>query len=440
MRKRTFVFTPALALLACGMLCAAPSARADPRFGDSSWVAPDAPPEEPTASGSRADVPDHARGWETALRAPFRAAFFPLRLTSRGLEAIADRYGDRLHDRNASHARRPGISIGPAFDLGGVSDIAVGPAITWVGVPVADSKLTLAGTWSTIDRRRVQLSHVIHDRRTVAFRLGATYDYKPNRRFFGTGNGTPKTDLSYFLLESTTAKAALLLGASPFQQLRVVSGFSSMSPRRGYHSSPLLENVFPTGVPYEHRATQEWLYGVTGDLASLDDPRDPSFGIHGRLELMHAAGLRDRDPDYNQWLFEGRAYVPVFAKRRVIALRGVYSGIDPTGGATTLPYYRLISSGGALHFAGYPNDRFRDRQLALFRGEYRWSIVHRVSALALYELGMVAPRTSALALSTAHRSYGGGLRLGMSEGSAARLEVGKSVEGMEVNLQLGCDF
>jgi hypothetical protein len=438
MRRRAFAVAVALALLACGALCGARGAGADPRFGDSTWVAPGAPFESSTSAGARVAAPDHARGWETALRVPFRVAFLPLRLTTRGLEAVANRYGDRLHE--AKQAPRPGISVGPEFDLGGLSDIGIGPGITWVGFPVADSKLTLGGTWSTVDRRRARFSDVIHDRRTVAFRLGALYDYKPDRRYFGTGNETPKTDVSYFLLESTTANATLLLGASPLRQLRLLGGYSSMSPRRGYRSSPLLESVFTAGVPYEHEATREILYGVSGDFATLDDARDPSLGVHGRVELTHAAGLGGRDPDFNQWQFEARAYVPVLAKRRVIALRGVYSGIDLTGGASALPYYRLRSSSGALRFAGYPNDRFRDRQLMLAHAEYRWTIVQRVSALAIYELGAVAPHTGALALSTMHRSYGGGLRLGMGEASAARLEVGKSAEGMEVNLQFGSDF
>ncbi len=439
MRDRAFVI--ALTLFICGSACAARGASAEPHFGDSTWVAPDAPPEAPAATGARVAPPDHARVWETVLRMPFRIVFLPLRLMTRGIEALADQYGDRIHDRNASHAPpRPGISFGPAFELGGVSDVGIGPAIKWVGFPVTDSKLTLGGTWSTIDRRRARLTEVIHDRRPVAFRLGATYDFKPNRHFFGIGNETPKSDLSYYLLESTNAKAALLLGRSRLRQLRLVGGFSSMGPRRGYRSKPLLETVFPTGVPFEHVATKELLYGVSGDFAALDDTRDPSLGIHARVELTHAAGLRARDPDYNQWLFEGRAYVPVFAKRRVIALRGVYTGVDPTGSTTTLPYYRLANSDGPFRFAGYPGERFRDRQLVLGHVEYRWTIVQRVSALALYELGAVAPGPSAFALSTMHHSYGGGLRLGMSEGSAARLEIGKSDEGLEVNLQLGSDF
>lgn len=430
----------AVALLACGVLCAAQGAQAEPRFGDSSWVAPGMASEDQMAPGARVAGPDHARAWETALRLPFRVAFYPLRLTTRGLEAIANRYGDRLQGHSSAAPPRPGIRVGPEFDLGGVTEIGVGPALTWVGFPVADSKLSLGGTWSTVDRRRAHLTESIHDRKAMAFRLSARYDYKPDHRYFGTGNETAKANLSYYLLESSTARASLLFGASPLRQLRLMGGYSSLSPRRGYSKSPLLEDVFTGGEPYEHVATQELLYGISGDFAELDDTRDPSRGVHGRVELTHAAGLRSQDPDFNLWRFEGRAYVPVFAKRRVLALRGVLAGIDASGGSSSLPYYRLVSSGGDLRFAGFPTDRFRDRQLALGRIEYRWTIMQRISAVALYELGAVAPRTSAFSLSTMHRSYGGGLRLGMSEGSAARLEVGKSTEGLEINLQIGSDF
>lgn len=429
-----------LALLSCFMVCAAPGAGADPRFGDSTWVAPGAlDPDDSTSAAARVAAPDHARAWETALRMPSRIAFFPLRVVAWGMEGAASRLGDRIHDRQQSGPPRQGLSVGPAFDLGGVTDIGIGPAIKWAGFPLAGAKLGLSGTWSTIDRRRVKFSGTTRDRRPVGARLSVVYDRKPDHKYFGIGNDAPKTDLSYFLLESTDLRALLLLGASPLRQLRLIGGYSSMGPRRGYHRTPLLEDVFPAGVPYERTATQEYVYGLAGDFATLDDVKDPSLGVHGRFELIHGAGPRDRDPDYNQWRLEGRAYVPVFAKRRVIALRLVYAGIDPTG-ASTVPFYRLMSTAKTLRFAGYATDRFRDRQLAIARGEYRWTLVQRVSAVALYELGAVAPDASAFTLSSAHVSYGGGLRLGLREGAAARVEAAKSVEGLEVTLELGSDF
>ena len=433
-----------LALLACEVvcLCAASGARADARFGDSTWVAPALPTDgDSTAGGSRVAPPDHERRWEAALRAPFRVVFSPLRLLAAGLEAGGGYVGPRYFDPKPPRPRKRGPALAPYVTLGAVDDIGVGPALVWAGFPTADATLHLAGSWSAIDRRRVHFSEAIGDRRPVGFRLRADYDSKPNRRYYGIGNDTRKPDLSYYLLESTNSEAALLLGASPLRQLRIAGGYSSMSPRRGPHAAPRLEDVFaPASVPFEHRSTQELWYGVAADLAALDDGRDPSRGVHGRADLRRAAGLRAGDPDYDQWRLETRAYLPVFAKRRVIAVRGVYAGIEPRGATALLPFYRLAQSDGASRFAGYASERFRDRQLMLGRIEYRWAILYRMSALALYELSEVAPRAGSFGLRGAHRSCGGGLRLGLNDAATLRLEVAKSAEGLQAVLALGGDF
>ena len=431
-----------LMLPVTGMLLGpAGGAFAEARFGDSSWVAPGVPTlDDSTSGGARVAPSDHERRWETALRMPFRIAFFPLRLVALGLEASATRFGDGIYARRLQPPARPGLRFSPSIDIGGVTDLGVGPALTWVGFPIAEAKLSMSGTWSNRDRRRARLREAIHDRKTLGLLLTVNYDLKPDRRYSGIGNATPPTDVSYFLLESTDAEAALHFGASPLRQLRLMGGYSTMSPRRGYNGTPLLESVFPTDVPYNHATSREMLYGVGGDLAVLDDPRDPSLGVHGRFELRHAAGLRDRDPDYNLWLLEGRAYLPVFAKRRVIAVRCVYTGVEPTGGTEVLPFYRLARSDGTIRFAGYATDRFRDRQLAIARIEYRWPLLHTVDAVALYELGEVASRAAGFTLAAAHKSYGGGLRLGMSDKAAFRVEVAKSAEGLESMLRLTSDF
>jgi hypothetical protein len=356
------------------------------------------------------------------------------------MEAGVARYGDRLMNPEPKPTAT-GVSVGPEIDLGGVTEVGVGPAITWAGFPLDDSKLRASGTWSTIDRRRARLTGTIAERRSVGFRLRAIYDYKPNLRFYGIGNETPSADRSIFLLERTSGEGTLLFGASPLRQLRLVGGYSALSPSGGYQGSPRLGEVFaPGSVPYEHVATRVWLYGVTGDLAALDDGGDPTVGVHGRGEFRRATGVSDRDPDFNQWLVEGRAYAPVFAKRRVLAVRAVYAGVDPTGGTVMMPFYRLVESDGPLRFAGYPSHRFRDRQLVMGRIEYRWEVWRHVRAVALYELGEVAPQASAFTARAARWSYGGGLRCGLREEATLRLEVAKSVEGLQANLAIGGDF
>lgn len=447
-RRWQFSRSLLLGLLACLTTSVPRDALSEPRFGDSTWVAPGAAGlirGDLTNDGPRVAPPDHERGWETALRTPFRIVFFPLRLVASGLELAAGHVNDdsarRMAEGLPSPPAKPGIHVSPTGDISALTEFGVGPSVTWGGFPVADGKLVVSGTWSTIGQRRAHLRQTLGDHRPVGFLLRADYDNTPNRHYYGIGNDTPKTNRSFFLLENTSVEASLLIGSLPLRQVRVVGGYSAMSPRRGSHGVPLLETVYdPASVPFYHDATQEILYGVTGDFASLDDGKTPSRGVHGRFELRHAAGLSSQDPDYNQWLVEGRGYLPVFAKRRVIALRCLYAGVDPTGGTTTLPYYRLSQTAAPYRFAGYPTGRFRDRQLMLAHAEYRWELWKNLEALALYELGEVAPRAADFTVGGAHSSFGGGLRYCVKEGSALRVDVGKSTEGIQVVMQLGSDY
>jgi hypothetical protein len=199
--------------------------------------------------------------------------------------------------------------------------------------------------------------------------------------------------------------------------------------------------VYPAGsVPYEGVATHYLTYGIAGDLAVLDDLAAPSLGLHGRVELKQAAGLDAIAPDYTQWLVEGRAYVPVFARRRVLAVRALYAGVDPGAAEVEIPFYRLAVSENALRFAGYASQRFRDRRLILGRIEYRWVIGDNVSAVALYELGEVASHTGSFTLRNAHSSWGGGIRVGRADATAVRLDVATSLEGLHVVFRFGSDF
>jgi len=422
---------------------ASPAAQAAGRFGDSTWVAPTAPLETaPPAGEPRVAPRDHERAWETVLRTPFRVAFLPLRAVGRGLEAVTSWAGPRYLDPKPPHVAPVGPHLVPAITVGGLSDVGIGPAFTWPGFPAQDDKLSINATLSTVDRRRARLVETLGEPRPVSFRLRADYDLKSDHRFYGIGNAAPKADVSYFLLETASAEGDLILGPSPHRQVRVQGGFSGLSTRRGYLAHPVLEDVFPAGtVPFDGRATRELWYGLAGGLAALDEARDPSRGLDGRFDVRRQVGVRGRDPSYVQWRVEGRAFVPVFAPRRVIALRGVFAGVDPTGGnAEAMPFYRLVGNEGETPFAAYQSERFRDRQLLLGRVEYRWMILYRVSAVALYELGEVAPRTGAFTLRDAHLSYGGGLRLGLSDRSTLRAELAKGSEGMRFALELGSDF
>jgi hypothetical protein len=395
-----------------------------------------------TANGPRVAPRDHERTWETVLRTPFRVVFYPVRLVGMGLEAAASYVGPRYIEPKPKSQPKSGPMLAPLVEVGSANDISLGAVATWVGFPIDDGKLSLAGSWSTFDGRKVRFSQAFGDHQPVGFRLGLDYDYKPNRRYYGIGNKTSEANLSYFLLSTTSAEAAILFGASPRRQVRLVSGYSSMSPGSGYHGSPLLQEVFPpSSVPYQTQATQELWYGITSDFSLLDSRRAPTHGLDGRLDLRRAVGMRSSDPDYYQWRAELRAYLPLFAKHRVIALRSLYSGVRPVDGTSTImPFYRLSESRGASHFAGYSSERYRDQQLMLARVEYRWPLIRTLDVLGLYELGEVAPDAGSFTLRAAHVSFGGGLRAGIGDDAALRFELASSDEGLHAYFGVGSDF
>jgi len=440
--RASVCFTRAV-LLAAAITASAGNVLAEPRFGDSTWVAPAAPDStgDPSASGPRVAPPDHEPGWEKGLRAPFRVVFYPLRLVARGFETgggIAANHFLGDHGPKKPKQLRVSLRVDPSGLLDGdINDIGIGPAFTLLDVPVPGTIIDTNGSWTLSGRRQARFVGLYTDR-PIGFILHGDYDYKPDRKFYGIGNDSKAEDKSYYLLENTRVEAGLLLGKFPLRQLRVVAGISSLSPRRGANTSPHLGEVFDEAeVPFAVAETQELLAGITADYAWLNDDRDPSLGVHGRTEMRHYFGSGDGDPDYHQWLFEGRGYVPVFASRRVIAVRGVYAGVEPTEDADVMPFYRLTTSEGSYRFAGFPSQRFRDRQLVLGRIEYRWAIWRRLNATALYEIGEVALNWDHFQARDVHISYGGGLRLNLSPISAFRLDIAHSVEGLNVVLRFG---
>ncbi|HEX7880187.1 MAG TPA: hypothetical protein VF720_12305, partial [Candidatus Eisenbacteria bacterium] len=195
-------------LLGAGVFEASAVRSQEPRFGDSTWVAPQA---DSIAGASGIDTPgprvaarDHERGWETALRAPFRLVFLPFRLLARGLEFGVSKFGGGFVEPKA-----PKPTYGPRFGVRfeindvatGLQDVGVGPAVAWA--PQPDLKIRASAVASIRDRRHVLLRSVYRDHQPTSLFLDGDYDFRPDRSFFGIGNDTEKEDRAFYRLEDT---------------------------------------------------------------------------------------------------------------------------------------------------------------------------------------------------------------------------------------------
>jgi len=427
-------------LLCASALAPAPSRADEPRFGDSTWVAPgDGTTTSPTAPGPRVAEPDHERTWETVLRTPFRVAFFPLRLVTLGFEAsgpLVERLVPPSRQIGATSTRR-GLHVGPAFSYSGAAGPGAGLAINSPGMLGPGSTVGLTGTWSLRDSRRARFRALTEGR--IGFGLEGVYDYRPNRRFYGLGNESP-SERTVYLRRDETGTAYAFLGPKPLRRLRASVGLSDIKIGGGYNDSPLAENVFTESeVPFLTRSSRAWWYGPALDLAALNDSLNPSLGAHLRTEARRIKSTHD-DFEFDSWRVEGRTYLPVFADYRVLALRLVYEGADPRGGSGPIPFYRLPTAIDADRFIAYKQGRYVDQRLALAHVEYRWLLLRNFWAAAIAQWGEVASSTDELTLRHTHHSYGGGLRMHTGAAHTARLDVATGEDGLNVYLDLKGDF
>jgi hypothetical protein len=437
----------AIAALAGALVLSPPPSRAaESRFGDSTWVAPEPYPatvDSPTTAGPRVARLDHERPAELILRLPFRAAFLPLRGLAMGLEALVGFAGDRYAPNPSRFGIvKKGFGIRPLFDYSGDTGAAIGVSATSPPFLGKDSRITTQGSWSWNDERRYLFRYTLGKlREPIRFRGEFLYRYRPNRKFYGVGNSSSKDDLSFYLEEVGGVTGTLRVGVDIRRQVRLLGGYSSISSRRGYHGSPATADVFtPAEVPFLGQDSRVISFGLGADAAALDDLDNPSRGVHGAFEVQRIKSVDKTDVHYTYWHTEARAYLPVFARRRVLAFRALHRFELPDHGSAPIPFYRLIGAQNETRFAAYGGARFRDRHLALGRVEYRWELLDPVWVVALAEVGEVAPTARALRFADVHESYGGGLRFAQSDHSSIRFEVAKGSEGVTAGFELAGSF
>ena len=410
-------------------------ARAEPRFGDSTWVAPSAAVEgNPEAQGPRVRSRDSERTWETIIRAPFRVAFFPLRLVARGIEDLGPLAEKIFPPGDLFRVTRPkrGVRISPAL---------FGATVTASQFAGPGSKAKLSATYGLSDARKVKLrTYVGEGVSTIGFGLDGIYDRRPNRSFYGIGNSS-SSEKTHYMRRASLATLYAFAGKNHLRRLRVSAGMSDMDAGPGYNGSPRSVDVYsPADVPYLTGHSRMWWYGTSAEFGALDDSVAPSLGFHFKPDVRRYTNTDGTGLEYDLWRIEARGYVPVFAKRRVLAAKLVYEGLDPRNGSGPIPFYRLPETVDSDIFPGYNSGRFRDRRLALGQLEYRWEIEEPISAFLVGSLGEVAPSTGALSLRAAHPALGGGLRAKLGDYQAARVEVARGHEGIVVQADLSAEF
>lgn len=175
----------------------------------------------------------------------------------------------------------------------------------------------------------------------------------------------------------------------------------------------------------------------------LLDGRDvPGNPHHGGAAGITVARFDDRNADrfeFNRLTVAGRYYQSLGSPTRVLAFN-VLGVLTDTSGSHEVPFYMMPALGGMYTLRGFPDRRFRDRNLAHATAEYRVDTATWLELAFFTDAGTVFPRVSELTWRNFETSYGVGLRIKSASNVLFSVDAARSREGLQIVIRAGPSF
>jgi outer membrane protein assembly factor BamA len=272
----------------------------------------------------------------------------------------------------------------------------------------------------------VSFPHFVHERLKLDL-YGVHHNY-PGLNYYGSGPDSNRDGRSNYRLEDTAFDAILSVRVAP----RLTAGATA-----GY----LFNNIGPgTNIRF---VSAEKIYNTEGIQDQVNysrmsvfaqyDTRDYAPGPRsGGNYIAQFGTLTDQTfgrSNFQRLDLEAQQYVPIFNKRRVIAMRAKTA---MTFTDQPIPFYMQPTLGGQDDLRGFRPFRFRDNNLLLMNTEYRWEVFSGLDMAVFADAGKVFARKSQFNLNNLETSAGFGFRFNARNNVFLRLDVGFSHEGFQV--------
>ncbi len=257
----------------------------------------------------------------------------------------------------------------------------------------------------------------------------------PRINFFGIGPDTTEAERTNYLMEDTTAEATFAVKPLPPLALGLTGGYLKTNIGPGnWNQYPSVEQVFtPVQVPGLQTQPSYFRGGGIAVFDWRDSPYGPRSGgfYYGRFDYYDAQN--GAAFNFRRVTAGAQQYVPLFNKKRIVALRArtIFSF---TNAGQDVPFYLQPSLGSSDDLRGFNAFRFYDRNSFVLNGEWRWEISTNMDAALFIDAGKVFPRPGLINFSNLEKSYGGGLRFRApgSEATVFRIDIAGSREGVRV--------
>lgn len=293
----------------------------------------------------------------------------------------------------------------------------------------------LKGEYSVRHFSLVQLRYDSPEwKRRLSVTTRARWQKAPQLTLFELGPASPLDRVDYGeRRDAVSARATLRLSSA----IRVEAGGGL--ERYGVTNGELVQppdESLPTVPPVSGLGTRTWFerltFGVVGDWRTppAQYPGEGTF-VSASFDDYHASQQQQLSTYGMAGLAEH--LVPTFAGRGVVDLTGRVWMTEPAAGSA-VPFFLMPTLGGGEYLEGYRLYRFRDRDAALLRGEYRWRVHEFVDVAGVYEIGSVEPSMGAFRAGDLKSSIAGGVRLHTKNTLVLSLDLAHSREGFEVSV------
>lgn len=268
--------------------------------------------------------------------------------------------------------------------------------------------------------------------RGLAVMTGARWFDYPQEDYFGLGRETRRDDRVSFTLRGVDtfaqvmarrARAFVMRGRLGVQRYDVATG---RDPR-----FPTLEARFTDATAPGRDDAPTFRYAEAA--AGIDTRDQPGNTRGGGLYNLSIGAFRDGRGafDFNRIDVTLLHVIPIFDKKRAIALHAAASRIDPVG-SDRVPFFLMPTVGGTDSLRGFRDFRFRDAAAVTLNAEYRWEAFSGLDLALFVDAGDVGPTWRSIVGADLKSSWGLGFRFNTNRRVFLRLDVAGGREGPRI--------
>jgi outer membrane protein assembly factor BamA len=338
----------------------------------------------------------------------------------------------RILDKLSEGQRGFGLRVGGLAPGGG---FGVGPQYSKEGLWDGRINLSLGAQASMRGYQKqdlhVELPQFLHPRLSLDF-YAVHHNYS-RLNFYGSGPESERNGRSDYRMEDTAADVTVSFEVLPKLRAGVSAGYlwNNVGAGTDIRFAPA-EQLYP--VPGMDRQANFMRAGAYVQYDRRDFAPGPRSGGNYIAQFHHFTDRTLGQHDFHRLDLEVQQYIPLFNKRRVIALRG-RSVNTFKGNANPLPFYMQPMLGGSDDLRGYRPFRFRGDNTLVMNAEYRWEVFSGLDMALFADAGKVYMRKSEFDLDKLASDVGFGFRFNARNTTFMRIDVGFSREGYQVSVK-----